>query len=61
MGGKQPALPGDELLSCCGHARRLHDPVCTYWLPGTRLEPPRTCGCAGEAAAEASERPDVPG
>ncbi|HYW53827.1 MAG TPA: hypothetical protein VE826_07655 [Dongiaceae bacterium] len=60
MGGKRPGFPGDDVLSCCGHARRLHDPSCTYWIPGTRDDPPRVCGCAGEDRDAPSDGADVP-
>jgi hypothetical protein len=61
MGGERPTLPGDERLECCGHARRMHEPTCTYWFPGTRDEPPRLCGCGGTGENGSLDRPDVAG
>lgn len=38
-------MRANQTLSCCGHRRRFHTPVCEYWIPGTRDQIPRPCGC----------------
>ena len=60
----EQGVRGDKPLPCCGHWARFHTPMCEYWIPGTRDQIPRPCGCEAMVSESKPEpepelRPDV--